>query len=244
MGATVRRKISASSIVTSMQKKAFKKSHLAKELEKCIQENRPFFALSPLIKEHKQLKWLCSLVTTPSKVVFVQNQARVMSAAAYLLVSVLFPIETIKDGRLYITSRGVIPRLLEMVKDDQLTVCNEVHPDDVEIVSELARGASATVKLAKYQGQTVVVKVFNPITMYLNKAEFMFESSVTTLLQHPNLLPCLGVCLSPDSNFIVLPFCRESFFFFFLFFSSTSPHLTPLFVCLFVGVFLSQRMEV
>ena len=67
-------------------------------------------------------------------------------------------------------------------------------------------GAAGEVFLAKWNGQSVAVKISGEQHVSFNIEEFLFEVALMCVLQHDNLLPCIAANTAGPKYMLVSPF--------------------------------------
>lgn len=119
------------------------------------------------------------------------------------LVACAFPEEKLKGVRMKILQGGLLESLLKCAETDTIEVYNKIKPTEIQRISFIAEGAAAKVYKGKWKDRVVALKVFSSDNISFDETEFKRELAVLCLLEHPNLVPCYGACISSNEMIIL-----------------------------------------
>ncbi|KAH3767115.1 mitogen-activated protein kinase kinase kinase [Pelomyxa schiedti] len=74
------------------------------------------------------------------------------------------------------------------------TYHNEIPPDALTIETMIGRGAAGKVYKGKYKGEVVAIKHYSEDNIVFDIQEFKKELTLMSVLDHENLIHCLGAC--------------------------------------------------
>lgn len=106
--------------------------------------------------------------------------------------------------RKMVGSRQRLAYALQMAVDRQVSLHREIDPTQVILGKLIGRGASGKVYSGTWRGQTVAVKHCGPDSPGFDLKEFYREVGLMSLLNHPNLMTCIGAASKNVSSLYLL----------------------------------------
>eukprot|EP01125_Pyxidicula_operculata_P003226 TRINITY_DN1368_c0_g3_i1.p1 TRINITY_DN1368_c0_g3~~TRINITY_DN1368_c0_g3_i1.p1 ORF type:complete len:1660 (-),score=429.60 TRINITY_DN1368_c0_g3_i1:1455-6278(-) len=83
----------------------------------------------------------------------------------------------------------ILPILLNLVKNQDVTLHNELSSSELQVLEEIGHGNSSVVSCGVWNELPVAIKVFQE---KVSETEFIQELSIISVLRHPNILRCCG----------------------------------------------------
>ncbi|EFA82433.1 filamin/ABP280 repeat-containing protein [Heterostelium album PN500] len=93
--------------------------------------------------------------------------------------------------------------LLENAKSRKISIIKPIAYQEVSFGSELGHGVSGTVWKGTWNGHVVAIKYYNEDNLAFDEREYHTEGTLLTVLQHPNILHCIGGSPQHSKMFIV-----------------------------------------
>ena len=114
-------------------------------------------------------------------------------------------MEKIPGIRSKLWSSGAAHQMIALAKNGEIELHSHIDYETVTLDSIIGKGAVGTVYSAKYNGQSVAVKVTKETKLAFTEEEFLFEVALLSALDHPNILSCLGGGVVSPYYFFISP---------------------------------------
>ena len=139
-------------------------------------------------------------------------------------------MERIEGLRKRIFEAGMIPRLLSYGQQGLIAPFHIINRDELVFGPEVAKGSGGTVYRGQWNGRLVctplrsavnsqdskrevAIKVCGKLGLFNDGVEsFRFEVALMSLIEHPNILQCLGANETDQEPFLVMPIRGKSTF--------------------------------
>ncbi|PRP86659.1 hypothetical protein PROFUN_05138 [Planoprotostelium fungivorum] len=144
----------------------------------------------------EEVDWLLEVSTQ-------REDEDIYKAAITAIAAAAWPNEVIPAMRVRTLNAGLLPDLLQLAENRQISVHNEIQQTDLETMELIAEGASAKVYRGRWKGRDVAIKRFNTSSIAWDYHEFHNEITTLSLVQNENLTRMYGACTRESSPFLV-----------------------------------------
>ena len=123
-------------------------------------------------------------------------------------------VERTPGMRKKILTSGVIKEIFKLARERKVYVHTPIDPKEIILEKQIGKGSGGKIFSANWQGNIIAVKMCSESNIfYSSSEEFHFELAITSILDHPNILPCLGGNTNVSECFLAMPLCSPLSFF-------------------------------
>lgn len=128
-----------------------------------------------------------------------QPSLRLLGLASY-------PVELLPKLRETIRKEGILLHLIQLVRTGELKFFSQVQRKDIQKGDLIASGSGGIVFDCKWKDKDVVIKECSAEgVLFTSKPEIRVEVALMSMLNHPNIMVCLGANLSTSTPFFLMP---------------------------------------
>ncbi|KAH3732426.1 protein kinase [Pelomyxa schiedti] len=109
-----------------------------------------------------------------------------------------------RERRQLASNKAQLEEIIAQAEQGTAVFHIEIDPGQLVIGPVIGKGSSGVVLRGTYQGKEVAIKKYGQENLVWNPKEFRKQIALMSVVDHPNLLTCIGACTADPNNLYVI----------------------------------------